>query len=110
MRHVQPGQKAEVIFNRYPGQTFSATVESTIEITPAAQLQASGIVSAAPAPEMRGMPFGVVLSIDDPRLDPSNLPGGSEGLAAIYTNRATFAHFIRRLEMRMHSWLNYVIP
>lgn len=110
MRHIQPGQKAEVIFNRFPGQTFSAIVESTIDITPAAQLQASGIVSAAPAPEMRGMPFGVVLSIDDPRIDPSDLPGGSEGLAAIYTNNATFAHFIRRLEMRMHSWLNYVIP
>jgi multidrug resistance efflux pump len=110
MRHIQPGQKAEVTFKRYPGQTFSATVESTIDITPAAQLQASGTVSAAPSAEMRDMPFGVVLLIDDPRLDPSSLPGGSEGLGAIYTNSATFAHIVRRIEMRMHSWLNYVIP
>lgn len=109
MRHVQPGQKAEVTFSHAPGQTFSATVESTIDITPAAQLQASGIVSAAPSAQMSGMPFGVVLLIDGPRLGPSNLPGGAKGLAAVYTNSAKFAHIIRRIELRMHSWLNYVI-
>jgi len=110
IRYVQAGQKSEVVFSRYPGQAFSASVESIIEMTPAAQLQASGVVSAAPQAEMRDLPFGVVLSIDDPRLDLAKLPGGSNGLAAIYTDSATFAHIIRRLEMRMHSWLYYVIP
>ena len=48
LRHVKPGQRAEVVFKLYSGRTIEATVESVDLITPQGQLQPSGIVSLAP--------------------------------------------------------------
>ena len=110
LRHVAPDQTAEVIFKLHPGRTFSAKVESIAYMTPAGQLQASGLVPTAPSEEQSRLPYGVILSIDDDRLDPSELPGGAGGKAAIYTDHSQVTHVIRRVELRMQSWLNYVLP
>lgn len=110
LRHVKPGQPAEVIFKLYPGRTFPATVESIATITPAGQLQASGMVPTLTSREQQGLPYGVILAIDDQDFDASKLPGGATGSAAIYTENAKVTHVIRRVELRMQSWLNYILP
>ncbi len=48
LRHVTPGQRAEVVFKLYSGRTFEATVESVAFMTRQGQLQPSGIVPLAP--------------------------------------------------------------
>jgi hypothetical protein len=53
-------------------------------------------------------PYGVLFKLDDADLDPKNLPGGAKGTVAIYTDTAKAAHLIRRIELRMNTWLNYV--
>jgi hypothetical protein len=58
----------------------------------------------------RNRPYGVILTLDDDTIDISELPGGAIGTADIYTERATFTHLIRHVELRMKSWLNYVTP
>ena len=99
-----------MILKLYPGQTFSATVEAVAYITPAGQLQPSGNVPTALQPDQTPMPYGVILALDDERIDASKLPGGAVGKAAIYTNHAKATQLIRRVELRMQSWLNYIVP
>lgn len=110
LRHVKPGQEAEMTFKLYPGRTISAKVESIAAITAAGQLQAAGVVPTAPGAQQQRLPFGVILAIDEDELDDSLLLGGSAGEAAIYTDSASFAHIIRRVELRMTAWLNYLLP
>ena len=110
LRHVEPGQEAEVILKLFPGRTFAAKVESISYITPEGQLQASGLVPVAPNQQTQRLPYGVVLSLVDDNVDVARLPGGAVGTAAIYTESARITHIIRRVELRMQSWLNYLLP
>ena len=110
MRHVKPGQKVEVTFKLYPGQIYYATVDRIAEINPQGQLAPTGNVPTAPGPG-DAESYGVVLNMDEVEgFDVTDLPAGAAGSAAIYTDEATFAHVIRKVMIRMDSWLNYVFP
>lgn len=50
------------------------------------------------------------LSVDDQTVDVCELPGGAVGTADIYTEQASYTHIIRHVELRMKSWLNYLVP
>jgi hypothetical protein len=52
----------------------------------------------------------VILTLDDERVTPEALPGGAVGRAAIYTENAQATHIIRRVMLRMETWLNYILP
>jgi multidrug resistance efflux pump len=107
LRHVKPGQSAEIAFKLYPGQTFSARVEAVIPMNAMGQIQASGELSEVVT---GNLPYWVVLTLDDDTIDVTDLPGGAVGIADVYTDRANFTHIIRHVELRMKSWLNYIIP
>ena len=51
-----------------------------------------------------------ILKLDDADIDPNELPGGAIGAAAIYTESVKVTHLLRRVELRMKSWLNYISP
>lgn len=109
LRHVRVGQEAEVVLNLYPGRTFKAKVVRVAYITPEGQLQASGMVPRAPTAQQPRSPMGVILKLDkEPKM--LGLPGGSVGTAAVYTKSVKVAHVIRRVMMRMDTWLNYLRP
>jgi multidrug resistance efflux pump len=110
LRHVAPGQKAEVVMRMMPGRTFSATVLEIVRINAAAQLQPSGILPQAPSPGDPALPFGVVLEFDGEEIDLSAIPGGAVGTAAIYTDSVAATHIIRRVMVRMEAWMNYLMP
>jgi multidrug resistance efflux pump len=110
LRHVAPGQKAEVVMRMFPGRTFSATVLEIVRINAAAQMQPSGILPLAPSPTDPAMPFAVVLELDDEDLDLTTIPGGAVGTAAIYTDSVAATHVIRRVMVRMEAWMNYLKP
>ena len=109
LRHVKPGQKAEVVLKLYPGRTFSATVDRIAYITPEGQLQPTGTIATAPSRSQKTLPFGVVLKLDDTDIDISELPGGSTGTASIYTDQAKATHLIRRVMIRMETFINYIL-
>jgi multidrug resistance efflux pump len=44
LRHVKPGQSAEIAFKLYPGRIFSARVESVIPMNSMGQVQVSRVV------------------------------------------------------------------
>jgi len=109
LRHVQPGQNAEVTLKIYPGKVFAATVDRIAYITSAGQLEPSGKIASATGGET-AEPYGVVLTIDDESVDPMKLAGGAKGSAAIYTDSMQATHVIRKVMIRMDAWTNYVIP
>ncbi len=106
-RYIERGQKAEVTFKAFPGQTLTATVVALIEATAEGQIQTSG--SAAQAfPTVPG-PFFVRLEMDDEEWA-TRLQAGAAGDAAIYTTSVTATHIIRKVMIRMTAWMNYIIP
>jgi hypothetical protein len=54
--------------------------------------------------------YGVILKLDDKASTLQSLPGGAMGTAAIYTDNVKATHIIRKVMMRMQSWINYIIP
>jgi multidrug resistance efflux pump len=108
LRHVRPGQRAEVVLKLYPGKVFGATVDSIAHMTPQGQLQPSGLVPMAPIAGQLPAPYGVKLKLDEELRE--LVPGGAVGTAAIYTDSVKATHLIRRIMMRMQAWLNYIIP
>jgi len=109
-RHIKPGDSAEVVLKLHPGRTYAATVEKIAYINPNGQLQPNGVVAEAPSQNEAALPYAVVLTLNDERLDVHDLPGGATGSAAIYTDSMVATHFIRKVMMRMESYVNYVKP
>lgn len=110
LRHVKPGQPAEIVLKLYPGRTIPAKVESIIKMNATGQIQASGLLEESDPTAREQQEYGVILALDDPELDMASLPGGAIGSAAIYTDHSKMTHIIRRVEMRMTGWMNYIIP
>jgi len=42
--------------------------------------------------------------------DAEDLPAGTAGTAAIYTKSAGMTHIIRKVMIRMESYMNFIIP
>jgi multidrug resistance efflux pump len=110
LRYVKPGQSAEIAFKLFPGQIFSAQVDSVIPMNSMGPALASGVLSDLEDRLSSERPYGVILTLDDDSIDVTDLPGGAIGTADIYTERARMSHVIRHIELRMKGWLNYVIP
>jgi len=103
LRHVKVGQKAEVIFNLFPGKTFPAKVFALVRAHPSGQVLPSGLVQAST--ETKPAPFWVELKMDN-RIE--NLPPGSNGTAAIFTEEFPISHVFRQITLRMTTWLNFI--
>jgi multidrug resistance efflux pump len=110
LRHVRPDQPVEVILKRRPGKTFSATVESIAPLNSQGQVQATGIVPEIGAASAIAQRFVVIVNFDDENIEPNLLSGGTSGTAAIYTDNAGLTHVIRRVMIRMQTWMNYILP
>ena len=106
-RHVAPGQTVELAFKYLPGQIHNGRVVSLLPATEIGQGRASG--SAVQAVDIQPFPFAVRVELENPAVA-SQIPAGSTGEAAIYTDSVTATHIIRRVMIRMSSYLNYVLP
>ena len=113
VRHVRPGQQAEVVFKVLPGKVLPATVVKVGYVSPQGQLPPSGTLPQAPTGQQVAEPHGVILTIDPESISSlpgRQLPGGSIGTAGIYTDSAKATHIIRKVMLRMETWLNYINP
>lgn len=107
LKLVESGQMAEVALDLFPGQIFKGKVVSIWDGTGQGQLVPSGDVPKFPIPKLQGR-FAVEITVDDPALP--RFPAGAHGAAAIYTGRAGVFQVIRRINIRMYSWMNFLFP
>ncbi len=108
LHKVQPGDEAELAMSTYPGRILKAKVDSIIWAQGQGQLPLTGTLpqtGAAPTPEGR---FAVKLLLDERNKDVF-LAAGARGQGAIYTHHLSPIHIIRKVLLRVSSYLNYVI-
>ena len=105
-RYIEPGQLVELAFKFLPGRIYTGHVTALIQATSLGQVQVNGSATSGVNAELT--PFAVRLTIDDPSVA-EQLPAGAVGEAAIYTDVAPMTHIIRRVMIRMSSYLNYVL-
>jgi multidrug resistance efflux pump len=105
LQRVKAGDEAEVLFKGIPGRVFKAKVHLVIDAIAAGQLQATGTLQ-----EIRGtLPGDRALAVLDIVDDISGyqIPLGSAGEAAIYTQHVHELSLLRKILLRMRSWENY---
>jgi multidrug resistance efflux pump len=106
-RYIKPGQEVEIAFKFLPGRVLAGKVESVLQAVASGQSQASG--QAVSALQAVASPFIVRVNLDDAAAG-RNLPAGSAGTAAIFTERVAASHIIRKVLLRQEAILNYVLP
>jgi multidrug resistance efflux pump len=107
LNFVRPGDAVEVALKRYPGRILAGRVAEIVPATGQGQLEPSGTLLEWTEPESPGL-FAVRLELDDAHLD-LEPEAGAAGVAAVYTDGAKAIRIIRKVVMRMQTWLDYVI-
>ena len=107
LKFVKPGLQAEVALDMYPGQIFKARVDHVWKATGQGQIIPSGRVPKFLFPELQGR-FAVQITLDDPVL--KTLPAGAHGAVAIYTGLGKGFEPLRRINIRLYSWANFLFP
>ena len=108
LHKVEPGNEAELAMSTYPGRIIKAKVDSIIWAQGQGQLPLTGTLpqtGAAPLPEGR---FAVKLVLDEREKDVF-LAAGARGTGAIYTHNLAPIHLIRKVLLRVTSYINWVI-
>ncbi|KQY03694.1 RND transporter [Rhizobium sp. Root73] len=106
-RYVAAGQPVEITFKYLPGRVFTGKVESVLQAVASGQTQTSGLAVTSKA--IQSLPLVVRVKLDDNEVA-DQLPAGSTGTAAIYTEHVKAAHFIRKVLLRQIAITNYVNP
>jgi RND family efflux transporter MFP subunit len=105
-RYIAPGQPVELTFKLWPGIIHTGKVETVFQAISTGQTQTSGL--AVTPKEIQSAPFVVRVELDDQE-SAKQLPAGSTGTAAIFTDHVKATHVIRKI-LREVAILNYVDP
>ncbi|MGE6108759.1 HlyD family secretion protein [Aeromonas sobria] len=109
MQRLKAGDEAEVVLDGIPGRIFKAKVQSVIPAMAPGNIQAqAGLIDQSSAQVPGRLP--IVLEITDPEWAQYQVIAGSSGQAAIYTEHFHHVAVMRKILMRMGSWLNYLFP
>jgi multidrug resistance efflux pump len=103
LQRVKAGDQAEVLFKGVPGRVFKAKVRLVIDAIAAGQLQATGTLQEATVPGDRTL--AILDIVDD--ISGYQVPLGSSGEAAIYSEHFHELSLLRKILLRMRSWKNY---
>ncbi|TEW55334.1 HlyD family secretion protein [Psychromonas sp. RZ22] len=108
---LKAGFEAEMAFDGIPGKVFTGKVVQVLPVLAEGEVQASGRLINFNAIDMPGR-VPVVIEIDDPRFDEYRdlLPGGAYGQTAIYSDSFHHVAIMRRVLLRMSSWMSYFFP
>jgi len=108
LQRVRVGDEAEVAFKAVPGKIFKARVKEVIDVMAQGQLQPSGALIDPQAPER--LPAGQTLANIEllESTEGYQLPGGVVAEVAVYTHHWHHVAVLRKVLLRMSSWMNYV--
>jgi len=103
--------EAEVAFDGVPGTVFTGRVKLVSPVMAEGQIQPSpNLISPFSAP--RPGRISVLIEITDPRYEEyaKLIPGGAYAQAAIYSEHLHHVAIMRKILLRMSSWMNYIFP
>jgi multidrug resistance efflux pump len=108
LHQVEAGDEVELTLDTYPGRVVKAHVDSIIWAQGQGQLDASGELPRTTfvAPPGR---FPVKFVVSTHGEHAPFLAAGARGAAAVYTKHLTLVHIIRKVLLRVSSYLDYVI-
>lgn len=108
---LKVGDKAEVIFDGIPGVIFSGQIKSILPVLADGEISPNGELMDADLTSKPGR-IPVVIEITDPNFVQYEdvVPGGASGQAAVYSNHFKHVAIIRKILLRMASWMNYLFP
>lgn len=106
IKFVQPGQPVEIALDIAPGEIFPGKVVQIWWATGQGQYLPSGRIPDFIFPKFQGR-FAVEITFDDPE---AFLPAGAHGSVAIYTGRSTVFEVVRKVNLRLYSWANFLFP
>jgi multidrug resistance efflux pump len=107
LHQVEPGNEAEITLDTYPGRVIKAHVDSIIWAQGQGQVDASGnLPKTTFVPPPGRFPVKLVVADQDKGLF---VAAGARGSAAIYTEHLALVHIIRKVLIRVTSYLDYVI-
>jgi multidrug resistance efflux pump len=107
LHQVEAGNEVEITLDTYPGRVIKAHVDSVIWAQAQGQIDASGDLPRTGLNVPPGR-FAVKIVVAD-RDRELFLAAGARGAAAIYTEHATMIHILRKVLLRVSSYLDYVI-
>ena len=105
---VEVGSEAEAAFDAIPGQVFAGKVSAYADAVAPGQLQVTGTLLN---PEDRSKSAGRAMVRIDLTDDMSGyrLPPGAVAQVAVYSEHWQPIAIVRRILLRMKSWMNYVM-
>jgi multidrug resistance efflux pump len=107
LHQVVPGNHAEITLDTYPGRVIKAHVDSIIWAQGQGQVEASGdLPKTTFVPPPGRFPVKLVVGDHDRSLF---LAAGARGSAALYTEHLALVHIIRKVLLRVASYLDYII-
>lgn len=111
-KRLKVGSEAEIAFDALPGRVFTAEVVQVLPVLAEGELQANGSMISI---NQRGALPGripVQMEITDARFVElaQHIPGGSYGQSAIYSEHFHHVAVMRKVILRMSSWMSYFFP
>jgi multidrug resistance efflux pump len=107
LHQVKPDNEVEITLDTYPGRVIKGHVDSIIWAQAQGQIDASGDLPRTGLNVPPGR-FAVKILVAE-RDRELFLAAGARGAAAIYTEHVTMIHIIRKVLLRVSSYLDYVI-
>ncbi|HHQ4515603.1 HlyD family secretion protein [Aeromonas veronii] len=109
MQRLAVGDEAEVVIDGIPGKIFKGKVTAVIPAIAAGNVQANAMLLDQTSAIRPGrMP--VLISITDPEWAKYQVIAGASGQAAVYTQYFHHVSVMRKVLLRMASWMNYLFP
>ena len=108
LHKVEPGNEVEFALKTMPGKIIKGKVDSVVWAQGQGQLQASGSIPMSGVTAMPPGRYAVKFNIAE-RDRQLFLAAGAAGDAAIYTDHLHAVHIIRKVIVRVGSYLNYLI-
>ena len=105
LQRVKAGDEAEVSFTGIPGTIFKAKVKQVIPVVPEGAYQTQGALQTVTFDNRNGVLAELEL---DAAIEAYNLPDGVSAQVAIYTDHMAHLAVMRKVLLRMTSWMHYI--
>jgi multidrug resistance efflux pump len=108
---LEIGSEAEVAFDGVPGTVFTGEVTMVQPALAEGQVDPTGTL-ISPIRALHPGRVAVLIEITDPRYSEyvDRIPGGAYAQTAVYSEHFHHVAIMRRILLRMSSWMNYLFP